>query len=164
MTSSEQVEFQQPEYYLKAILEKVCYIESRLDEAQGKSSDIFRHIQQGLIEFDQDLGGAAQFEKNFNSLFESFSKNPILQGLSSIEKLSEFKIMVKAAQMDSFEQVPQAALEIAFFLLSLLFLFSSLFLNVVYFMHFNVLLFFSCYFCYFFLLRVMFWLINYLFH
>ena len=153
MTSSEQVEFKQAEYYLKAILEKTCYIESRLDEAQGKSSDVFRHIQQGLIEFDQDLGGAAQFEKNFNSLFESFSKNPILQGLSSLEKLSEFKIMVKAAQMDSFEQVPQAALEIAFFLVSLLFLFSSLFLNVVYLL-----------FLLFFLLRVMCWLIKYLFH
>ena len=140
MTSSEQVEFKQPEYYLKAILEKTCYIESRLDESQGKSSDIFRHIQQGLIDFDGDLGGAVQLEKNFNSLFESFSKNPLLQGLSSVQKLSEFKTMVKAAQMDTFEQVPQAVLEKAFFLfISLLVLLSSLFLNVVYCTYFNVL-------------------------
>ena len=44
MTSSEQVEYQQPEYYLKACLEKTTYIESRLEEAQGKSSDVFRHV------------------------------------------------------------------------------------------------------------------------
>jgi hypothetical protein len=125
MTSSPQVEFEQAEYYLKAILEQTCYIESRLDEAQGKSSDMFRHIQQGLIDFDGDLGGAVQFEKNFNSLFESFSKNPLLQGLSSAEKLSEFKIMAKAAQMDTFEQVPQAVLErTVFLLISFLFMYT----------------------------------------
>jgi hypothetical protein len=125
MTTSEQVEFKQAEYYLQAILEKTTYIESRLDEAQGKSSDIFRHIQHGLIEFDSALGGAVQFEKNFNSLFERFSKNQLLQGLSSVEKLSEFKIMVKPAQIDTFEQVPQAALERTCFLFtSLLFLFN----------------------------------------
>ena len=37
-------EYQQPEYYLKAILEKTSYIENRADEAQGKSSDIFRQV------------------------------------------------------------------------------------------------------------------------
>ena len=125
---------------LRGILDKCTYIEARLDESQGKSSDLFRHIQQSLDDFDAQLGGAVQFEKNFNSLLESFSKNPILQGLSSLEKLSEFKTMVKAAQMDTFEQVPQAVLERAFFLfISLLVLFSSLFLNVVYCMYFNVL-------------------------
>jgi hypothetical protein len=51
--------------------------------------------------------------------------------LSSVQKLAEFKIMVKAAQMDSFEQVPQAVLERTVFLfISLLFLFTLLFLNV----------------------------------
>ena len=43
---------------LRQILEKVSYVESRLDESQGKSSDLFRHIQHSLEEFDDDLGGA----------------------------------------------------------------------------------------------------------
>ena len=64
-----------------------------------------RHIQQTLKEFDPEQGGSVQFEKNFNSLFESFSKNQLLQNLSSDEKLVQFKMMVKAVQMDTFEQV-----------------------------------------------------------
>ena len=51
------------------------------------------------------LRGAVQFEKTFNSLFESFSKNRLLNGLSGIQKLQEFKVMVKAAQLEAFEAV-----------------------------------------------------------
>ena len=51
------------------------------------------------------LRGAVQFEKMFNSLFESFSKNRLLNGLSGIQKLQEFKVMVKAAQLEAFEAV-----------------------------------------------------------
>ena len=43
---------------LRQILEKASYIESRLDESEGKSSDLLRHIQHSLEEFDDDLGGA----------------------------------------------------------------------------------------------------------
>ena len=87
---------------LRGILDKATYIEARLDESQGKSSDLFRHIQQSLEEFDAQLGGAVQFEKNFYFFFESFSKNRLLQGLSGVEKLQEFKILVKAAQIESY--------------------------------------------------------------
>ena len=90
---------------LRGILDKATYIEARLDESQGKSSDLFRHIQQSLEEFDAQLGGAVQFEKNLYFFFKSFSKNRLLQGLSGVEKLQEFKILVKAAQIESFEGV-----------------------------------------------------------
>ena len=85
--------------FLRGILDKCTYIEARLDESQGKSSDLFRHIQQSLGDFDPQLGGAVQFETNFNSFFESFSKNRLLQGLTGAQKLQEFKILVKAVQM-----------------------------------------------------------------
>ena len=85
--------------FLRGILDKCTYIDARLDESQGKSSDLFRHIQQSLDDFDPQLGGAVQFEKNFNSFFESFSKNRLLQGLTGAQKLQEFKILVKAVQM-----------------------------------------------------------------
>ena len=52
---------------LRGILDKCTYIDSRLDESQGKSSDLFRHIQRSLEDFDSQLGGAVQFEKNFNT-------------------------------------------------------------------------------------------------
>jgi hypothetical protein len=100
-----QVAIQEGNAVLGSIFEKATYIELRLDESQGKSSDLFRHIQQSLEEFDAQLGGSVQFEKIFYSLFESFSKNRLLQGLSGAEKLKEFKVLVKAAQMESFETV-----------------------------------------------------------
>ena len=91
--------------YLEKILEKTSYIEARLDESQGRTSDLFRHLQQSLENFDSELGGAVGFEKEIHGLFESFTKNCLLQGLSGSEKLNEFKVLVKAAQMEAFESV-----------------------------------------------------------
>ena len=85
--------------FLRGILDKCSYIGARLDESQGKSSDLFRHIQQSLEDFDPQLGGAVQFEKNFNTFFESVSKNRLLQGFSCTQKLQECKILAKAVQM-----------------------------------------------------------------
>ena len=108
-TQSKLVEIQEGiesiQQYLSNIFDKASYIEARLDESQGKTSDLFRHIQQQFEDFDGQLGGAVQLEKNFASLFESFSKNGLLQGLSGLQKLAEFKVMVKAAQLESFETV-----------------------------------------------------------
>ena len=94
-----QVALESGKVILRGIFDKCSYIEARLDESQGKSSDLFRHIQQSLEDFDPQLGGAVQFEKNFSSFFESFSKNRLLQGLSGTQKLHEFKILAKAVQM-----------------------------------------------------------------
>jgi hypothetical protein len=88
---------------LEKSMEKIEFLDKRVDFQGGKSSDVLKRMLQWFEEFDFEQGGSNQLLQDFFELFEHFCNSPVLQGCSFEDKHLQWKQLLAAARIQATE-------------------------------------------------------------
>ena len=85
---------------LSQILEKVSYIELRMDSAESKATDMLRHLSQHLSEFSLSMaqGDVSILRGWILSLKSGFLKSVLSLGISEDQAVEAFQVLIKMTE------------------------------------------------------------------